>query len=936
MDLDKRLNKLFAVFIFLFSLIIYLRTIAPTVSFWDCGEFITCSYILGIPHPPGAPLYILIGRIFSMIPFVQDIALRVNVISSLSSALTVMFGYLIIVRLITMFRGRPRDHADRLILYASGMIGALAFAFTDSFWFNAVEAEVYAISMLFTALVVWLMLVWWEHADDPHSDRYLLLIAYLTGLAIGVHLLMILALPAMMFVIYFKKYPWLEWRTFWIFVGALALGFFAIYPGIVKWIPNFALFLKRQTGSGFTSLFFFAAIVTLIALIAWAFKHKKRITFLALTSFLLILISTSSYLAIYIRSNLNPAIDENDPENMENMVSYLNREQYGDWGIFPRRYPGLPPKPEFERRFPYSNYRTYNLGRQLDFLWNYQIKEMYLRYFGWQFIGHGTTLDEEGRIKENFSLLGLLGIPFLVGMIGMIHHFSKDWKHASVILMLFIMTGLAIVIYLNQEDPQPRERDYVYVGSFFAFALWIGIGVTAITDYIQQLSQKFKPWQKMAVLAAVVFCLFFILPVNMMAHNYTSHDRTGEYVAYDYSYNILQSCEPNGILFTNGDNDTFPLWYLQFVEGIRKDVRVVNLSLLNTHWYIKQLRDQEPRVPISLSDWQIDRMEAEYWPEPKTVRLDVPREAYLRDIEENIERKPLIQTIEEKPQIVFDLKPTLDNVAIRVQDKMILNIIATNRFQKPIYFALTVSSDNQLNLQDYLRMDGLVFKLVTYPTKDLPLSPTHLRTNLFEKFKYRNLNNPDVYFNENIKGLLRNYQGAFFHLAQFYLRERMYEDMTMVLDKLQTIMPDTVIPIRKELQFQMGRMYYFAGQHDKFKAILMRLFERSDIPIDEKLQYAEIFVQAYPDEAPKMVKLVQELNAANPSFQDTYYWLARQYINAKDYQRGLDILNKWLLRNPNDKSATAQIEQLKKLIETAPKDTAPAIPTETDTASEKK
>ncbi len=934
MELDKRLNKLFAAFVFLFSLIIYLRTIAPTVSFWDCGEFITCSYILGIPHPPGAPLYILVGRIFSMIPFVSDIALRVNVISSLSSALTVMFGYLIIVRLISMFRGQPKNHIDRIILYASGVIGALAYAFTDSFWFNAVEAEVYAISMLFTSLVVWLMLLWWEQADDPHSDRYLLLIAYLVGLAIGVHLLMILALPAIMFVVYFKKYRRLEWRSFWIFAGFLALGFFAIYPGIVKWIPNFALFLKKQTGGEFTGLFFFAAIVALLTLIAWAFNNKKRITFLALTSFFLILLATSSYLVIYIRSNLNPEIDENDPETLENMVSYLNREQYGDWGIFPRRYPGLPSKYEFERKFPYSNYRTYNLGRQLDFLWNYQIKEMYLRYFGWQFIGQGATLDEDGRIKENFSLLGLLGFPFLIGIIGMVYHFSKDWKHASVILMLFIMTGVAIVIYLNQEDPQPRERDYVYVGSFFAFALWIGIGVTAITDYIRELSQKFKPWQRITMVSCVVLCLLFIAPINMLAHNYKSHDRTGEYVAYDYSYNILQSCEPNGILFTNGDNDTFPLWYLQFVEGIRKDVRVVNLSLLNTHWYIRQLRDQEPRVPISLTDWQISRMEAEYWPEPKTVRLDVPREAYLRDLAESVDRKPLMQDVEEKPQIVFDLKPTLDNVAIRVQDKMILNIIATNRFQKPIYFALTVSSDNQLNLQDYLRMDGLVFKLITYPTRDLPLSPTHLRTNLFEKFQYRNLNNPNVYFNENIKGLLRNYQGAFFHLAQFYLRERMFEDMTTVLDKLQTIMPDTIIPIRKELQFQMGRMYYFAGEHEKFKAILWRLLERADVPIDEKLQYAEIFVQAYPDDAPKVVKLVQELNQAYPSFQDTYYWLARQYISANDYQSGLDILNKWLLRNPNDKSAAAQLEQLKRMMETAPKDTAPANTTEPDTASQ--
>ncbi len=928
---DIRLNRIFASLVFLISLFVYLKTVAPTTSFWDCGEFITCSYILGVPHPPGAPLYILVGRIFSMIPFVGDIGMRVNVISALASAITVMFTYLIIVRLIVIFRGRPNDLHDRIILYASGVIGALAFAFTDSFWFNAVEAEVYAISMFFTSLVVWLILVWWEKADDPASDRYLLLIAYAIGLAIGVHLLMILALPAVVFVIYFKKYPKVEFKKFLFFLLILALGFFAIYPGIVKWIPNVALFLKKNTGSAFTGLLFLAALITIISLIYWSFKNKKRIVFLSLASFLLILVATSTYYAIYVRSNLNPDIDENDPENMENMVSYLNREQYGDWGIFPRRYKGLVSKPEFERRFPYSNYATHDLGKQLNFMFDYQINEMYLRYFGWQFIGQGRTLDDDGRVTENLSFLGLLGIPFLIGLIGMVYHFKKDWKHASVIMLLFIMTGIAIVIYLNQEDPQPRERDYVFVGSFFAFALWIGIGVTAIADYIKSLTQKFQPKQKTLILGACALLLFFVLPVHIFSHNYKSHNRTGDYVAFDYSYNILQSCEPNGILFTNGDNDTFPLWFLQFVHKIRQDVRVVNLSLLNTHWYIKQLRDQEPRVPISLNDAQIDRMEAEYWPQARTVRFDVPKDAYLRDLGDVAERKQLMAEIEEKPQIVFDLKPTLDNVAIRVQDKMIVNIIDANNFQKPVYFALTVSQDNQINLNDYLRMDGLVFKLVTYPTKEEPLSPSHLKANLFEKFQYRNLANPNVYFNENIKGLLRNYQGAYFHLAQYYLKERMVNDMTEVLDKLQTVMPDTVIPIRKELQFQIGRMYYFANEHDRFKKILLRLLERVDVPLDEKLQYAEIYAQAYPDDAKTAVASVQKFNQEYPGLANPYYWLANHYIvRDKNYQAGMDVLNKWLAKNPNDQRASSQLEQLRQLMSQTGKDNAILDSTKSD------
>lgn len=904
MQNDTRLNRIFALIVFLISIVVYLRTVAPTTSFWDCGEFITCSYILGVPHPPGAPLYILVGRIFSMIPFVEDIGMRVNVISSLSSAVTVMFTYLIIVRLIILFRGNPKDNLDRILTYASGIIGALTYAFTDSFWFNAVEAEVYAISIFFTALVVWLILIWYEKADEPDSDKYILLIAFSVGLAIAVHLLMILALPAVFLVIYFRKYQKLEWKSFWIFALISVIIFTVIYPGVVKWIPNFALFLKNKTSSEFASLFFLALFGALLYAIYKTYKDRKRIAFLALASFFIILTATSTYTAIYIRSGLNPAIDENDPENIENMVSYLNREQYGDWGYIERRAP----------------------------LWEYQIKKMYLRYFGWQFIGQGQTLDEEGRIVENYSLHGLFGLPFLIGLIGMYFHFRKDWKHASAIMVLFLMTGIAIVFYLNQEDPQPRERDYVYVGSFFAFAIWIGIGVTAIADYMKNLLKNFQPAQKIIVLTVCILLLLFILPINLLSFHYKSHNRTGEYVAYDYSYNILQSCEPNAILFTNGDNDTFPLWFLQYVYGIRQDVRVVNLSLLNTHWYIKQLRDQEPRVPISLNDKQIENyMQARPWQkEGRLVRISVPKDAYLRDKSEVIEQKQLVQEVEETPELVFTLKPTLYGQGIRIQDLMIIEILRTNHFRKPVYFALTVSRDNQINIFDYLRMDGLVFKVITYPTKEEPLSPAHLKANLFEKFQYRNLNNKDVFFNENIKGLLRNYQGAFYSLAQYYGREKMFDQMTEVLDKLHTVMPDTIIPIRKDLQFEIGRMYYIAGQHDKFKDILLKLMERQDVLLDEKLQYAGWFAQLYPEEAKKAVSYVEQLSDDNPSTADPYYWLAGHYMRAKQYQNGIAILNKWLARNPNDKNAGSQIKQLQELLARAQKDTAALDTTKTD------
>ncbi|MDW7682008.1 MAG: DUF2723 domain-containing protein, partial [bacterium] len=509
-------------------------TIAPTTSFWDCGEFIATAHILGIPHPPGTPFYLLLGRIFSIIPFATDIGLRVNVVSALSTGLTIMFTYLIIVRLINIFRGNPKDTIDRIAIYGGAIIGSLTFAFTDSLWFNAVEAEVYAISMFFTALVVWLILVWYEKADSAASDKYILLIAYAIGLVIGVHLLSILALPAIFLVIYFRKTEKIELKSFTIFALVAGLIFFAIYPGMVKKLPNLLLQVRNSFGVEFTAIIVIAAIGVLFYAIKVAFNKKRRYGFLLLVSFLMIMIGVSTYAMIYIRSNLNPEIDENNPETLENLVSYLNREQYGEWSIVERRAP----------------------------LWEYQIKKMYIRYFGWQFIGVGQTLGEDDRIVETVSLHGLLGIPFIFGLLGMVYHFRRDWRHASFIATLFLITGLAIVIYLNQEDPQPRERDYVFTGSFMAFAIWIGIGAYAVMDYIKQLSQKYKPSFRVAATAIIAVILLFIMPINLLSFNYESHDRTGNYVAHDYSHNLLESCEPNAILFTNGDNDTFPLWYL--------------------------------------------------------------------------------------------------------------------------------------------------------------------------------------------------------------------------------------------------------------------------------------------------------------------------------------------------------------------------------------
>lgn len=927
MQREKLINRIFAGLAFLLSFIVYLRTIAPTTSFWDCGEFITCSYILGIPHPPGAPFYLLLGRIFSMLPLAADIGLRVNLISALSSSLTVMFLYLIIVRLIKRWRGEPKSAFDMVMLVASGMIGALAFAFTDSFWFNAVEAEVYAISMTFTSSIIYLILLWLEKADSPSSDRYLLFIAYLLGLAIAVHLLMILALPAVFMVIYFRylntkqrvvtlkrfagyvgftllvllltlavglssgipfvvnlgitvailvatallrkeRVDRISFRNYTFFLLLTGAAFGIIYPGIVQFVPYIA---------GHIGSFGFPFLILVILGLAFGVSHavvkKHRLTSLALMSVLLIVAGYTTYTMIYLRSNLNPAVDENDPETLSGMVSYLNREQYGTWSTLPRRFNGLPPDWQFEYEHQGQNYETFNFSKQMKFMVDYQINKLYWRYFGWQFIGRGTTIGADGFIAELFSVKGLWALPFLLGIIGMIHHFVKHWKFASVILALFFLTGLAIVIYLNQENPQPRERDYVFVGSFFAFAVWIGIGVTAALEWVEE---KFRNKFALRNGIAAVLILAFILaaPINLLAFNYKTHDRNGDFVAYDYSYNILQTCEPNAIVFTNGDNDTFPLWFLQYVYNVRTDVRVVNLSLLNTPWYIKQLKHQEPRVPMSMTDKQIDKLEIKAW---KKTKVEIPIPANMRppaDMEEFVSmEKGQVQDT----SLTLMVEPTVFGQALRIQDIMVLNIVLANQWQKPIYYAVTVSDQNKLNMDDYLRMDGLDFKLI--PGKAEKIDAQRLENNLFNVFQYRNLNNPDVYFNDNIVGLLQNYRAAFLRLAHQHLMDRNNEGVIRVLDKMSEVLPFEVIPAPDmRLPLQVGQYYQFAGKPEKF------------------LSLAQYVYKQQPDD-PEVVGVLVSL-------------LQRE----GKYEEALQTLNSWQTTHPEDPEAKKKIEELDFLI----------------------
>ena len=912
---QTRFNQILSILVLIISFIVYFDTMAPSVSYWDCGEFIAVSYTLGVPHPPGSPLFLLLGRIASMIPFSEDIAFRVNILSPIASAFAVFFLYLSIVKIVVNWKGEIKSKTDEIIVYGSALIGSFTFAFTDSHWFNAVEAEVYAFSTFFTAIVVWLILLWNEKSNELGNERYILIIAYMIGLATGLHLLNLLTLPFVALVIYFKKYNF-EWLTFGVTMLITAIVFFIIHNVIIKGIPKIA----DAIGVFSTGLL----IITIFGIMIWAISNNKRLISVAMTSMVLVLIGYSTYTMIFVRSNQDPGIDENDPETVEAFISYLEREQYGDVSILPRRFNGLPPIHEVVgypegpgREFSSSQKRKYGrhqISKQWEYFWDYQVIKMYNRYFLWQFAGRGPA-SEPGVIKmgaknsEDGVDITQFGLPlaFILGIIGMFYHAYRDEKMAFSVMSLFIMTGYAIIIYLNQDNPQPRERDYSYVGSFFAFSVWIGVGSVALGEWISKYFKDNELAKRLIVLS-LLFQTHFI-PFTMAKANYHSHDRSGNFVAWDYSYNILQSCEPNAVIFTNGDNDTFPLWYLQEVEKLRTDVAVVNLSLLNTPWYIKQWRDKRQNETrfITLTDRQIDQLTSslQRW---ETQKIKVP----VKDDPKN-----------EDGYIEWDMKPTYQGQALRVQDMMIMRIISDAGWRIPIYFAVTVSQQNRIGLDKYLDMQGLTFQLKSHKTDPVDtdrmydnlmndVGPKEWSTNFDEDnfylsmtellqpetdeeiiqekgelnqgwsknyqsgYMFRNLGNESVYYNKQTKRLLQNYRSAFVQLAftlyvDYQKLEKkkknrseeklneLKEKIILTLNKMEEKIPSRVIDIQSEdLHYQVARIYGDLGELDFMRDILNQLLEREGGKPLNRVDYANTFYREL-DDLQKAIETLEDM-----------------------------------------------------------------------------
>ena len=888
-----KINRLIAIIIAVLASGVYLATIEPTASFWDCGEFIASSYKLEVGHPPGNPVFNLFARFFTLFTGPEHAAVAVNAMSALCSGLTIFFLYLTIVhfgRRILEKRGRSLTKAAAIGIFGAGVVGAFAYCFSDTFWFSAVESEVYAMSSLFTAVVFWAALKWEEQADSPYANRWLILICFLMGLSIGVHLLNLLTVPAIVFLIYYKKHaqPVSFWRAFGVLAASGAILAVVLF-GIIPWLPRLAAGMDRLFVNGFGARFDIGATVFMVLFLAACFLllrvFRKKGKALAHTITLMvttIVIGFSLFTVTIIRSSAGTPTNEYQPDNPYSLIRYLGREQYGDnpilygqmftspyeieekpyWTplgdkyyhainvdatfpagakmLFPRMWNGFDEKyKEFYKSYAtrYNTKRATIYGKginiqmptmadNLRFFFDYQVNYMYVRYFMWNFVGrqndlHGqvpgdvTSGNWESGIKfldrarlgdqsvgpdyivNNRAKNHYFFLPLILGLIGFFFQLRHDPRNSWVTGLLFLLTGLAIVVYLNQPPYQVRERDYAYAGSFYVFALWIGLGVMALQSWFEKLTRK----EDGIPAAALAVALGLVVPVLMGCQNWDDHDRSGRYTARDMAYNHLISCGPNALLVTHGDNDTFPLWYAQEVEGIRTDVRIVNSSLLGTDWYIDQMKcrfyESDP-VNISIERKQYLYGTNDYCPVIDVVdrpilaseAIGVFRdERYTRDGQDFIPGHKLVVPVNKenalkagivseamRDSIVDFISLTLSGNNITKFDLIMLDILANYDWSRPIYFVSR--SETKLGLEPWLQFDGFVYKLVpffnNYSDREATLDADVLYDRIMNVYRFDSLADTTIHV---------DYQNMFTFSAVVPLRDIFATTATALYDR---------------------------------------------------------------------------------------------------------------------------------------------------------
>jgi hypothetical protein len=987
----RLINNISGWVIFVIAAITYLLTIEPTASLWDCGEFIASSYKFEIGHPPGSQVFMVLARFFTLFAGrdVTKVSAMVNSMSALASAFTILFLFWTITHLARkiVIRNENMFTPARIIaIIAAGATGALAFTFSDSFWFSAVEGEVYATSSFFTAAVFWAILKWEDVADEEHADRWIILIAFLMGLSIGVHLLNLLTLPAIVLVYYFRKFEF-SWKGLVIAVltsfSLLAFLIWGILPGLVKISCRLDLFFVNTLGlpanSGVifhmiilatvfflairltlnsgdkikngifaigalfltgvwivtASAFFNILMLVLIAVFTWRIAGKDRVMLnTMLTAVMVILIAYSTTAIIFIRAYANPPLNENNPSNPFSFLYYINREQYGERPLFKGAYYNAPVidykdgKPvyalengkyiithhdlervydeRFITLFPRmwsdqsadhadvyrewggtkgiplqvtnqsgekSTIRKPKFSENLKFMFTYQFGYMYFRYFMWNFAGkqndtQGTggaingnwitgikfldeprtgTYDLPAGLKDDTSRNKYYLLPFLLGLAGLFYQLNRDNKNWWIILLLFIMTGIAIVFYLNQSPNQPRERDYAYVGSFYFYAVWIGLGVLALFEGLAKLTGE-----KIAAPVAGILCLLAV-PALMASEDWDDHDRSHRYLARDVAFDYLNSCAPDAILFTNGDNDTFPLWYAQEVEGARTDVRVCNLMLLNTDWYIDQMKrktyESDPlpvtlpekkyydginnqvfiiektKDPVEIStiiDWVNSENKATKVQVSPTEVLDI---IPTRTIRIPVDARKVLESGTVKPEDSAKIVPYIDiklkGNSILKSQLIVLDILAHNNWKRPVYYVTGYHND-ALGLEEYFQLEGLAYRLVPIKTPNNSfldygrVDTDILYDNMMNKFVWGGANdkraNIDYHHRRTLIVIRARLDYA--RLAKALCSEGKNEKAIQVLDRCMEVLPLDRIPYDPYVP-DIIEAYFKAGAQDK-------------------------------------------------------------------------------------------------------------------------
>ena len=1009
----NRINNIVGWIVTAIACSVYIMTAEAGGSLWDCGEFISSCFKLQIPHPPGAPLFVIIGRVF--IIFFGDnpltAAKAVNVMSALASGFTIMFLFWTITHFARKIvqKGTEALNGNQIFsIMAAGTVGALAYTFSDSFWFSAVEGEVYALSSFFTALVFWMMLKWEHNADQPGADKWIVLIFFMMGLSIGVHLLNLLTIPAIVMVYYYKRYKVTGKGTFIAFlIGCVITGVAqkAVIQYTIKTAGKFDIFFVNSLGMPFFSGFtvFFALLVLVIFLgIKYANSGKMKANGyflkLGLWCFAFMLLGYSTYITTMIRSAANPAIDMYNVDNPMSLEGYLGREQYGDFPLLygqvftakpidyeegSTRYVkgkekylavGKDQSPVYEaedkmllpRVWDASNdqghatfyQRWLNLAdgekptmaHNISWALSYQIGWMYLRYFGWNFVGKQNDIQGFGNkrdantltgisavdnallgnqdklpqsIKQNKANNRLFALPFIIGILGILYQYKQDKKGSFISFLLFFFTGLAIVFYLNQAGNQPRERDYAYVGSFYAFAIWIGLGVLQIKDWLSKFTS-----QSVSNAAAALVCLLAV-PVLMAAEEWDDHDRSKKQTARDLAKNYLESCAPNAILFTFGDNDTYPLWYAQEVEGIRKDIRVINYSLLGIDWYINQMRYKVNKsAPIDVI-WSADQIEggkrdyvrfferegitdqnryvdlyslmhdfigsddpsAQLQMQDGSMMNYLPVKKVSLPVDIAAVRKN--GTVEPGDSVATEIRFDLPKDMLLKNDMAVLNIIAANKWSRPIYFT---SPFGELGFGQYLRSEGQAYRLVPVAGQNMINSRVSYDV-LKNKFAFGSANIPGVYFDEenrrHLVGIRQSYAEAANQLALEGQTEKAKE-LLNIADKnlLAENFPYGLVSRQNQhntISIQFLEAAYKAGD----KKLAAKVSASLSKDLNEQLAY---YAYIGGMSIPEMNQAVQDLmsNKADNLNNDQrqMFMEIRQALILLDYLRGLEAVNK--------------------------------------------